>query len=97
MKIGVIIPAYNGERYVADCIGSLIAQTHTDWEAYVMDDGSCDGTLGAVRAFAEADSRVRVWHQENCGLVATMNSLLDRLDASVELVSFLDIDGFIHS
>ena len=96
MKVGVVIPAYNGERYVADCIGSLKAQTHADWEAYVMDDGSRDGTLAAVRAFAGADPRIHVWHQENSGLVATMNTLLDRLDDTVELVSFLDIDDFIH-
>ena len=96
MKVGVVIPAYNGERYVADCLGSLQAQTHADWEAYVMDDGSRDGTLAAVKRVAEADPRIRVWHQENAGLVATMNALLDRLDASVELVSFLDIDDFVH-
>ena len=96
MKIGVVIPAYNGERYVADCLGSLRAQTYADWEAYVMDDGSRDGTLAAVRAFAEADPRIRVWHQENSGLVATMNALIDRFDDSVELVAFLDIDDFIH-
>ena len=96
MKVGVVIPAYNGERYVADCLGSLKAQTHADWEAYVMDDGSRDGTLAAVKRVAEADPRIRVWHQENAGLVATMNALLDRLDASVELVAFLDVDDFIH-
>ena len=96
MKVGVVIPAYNGERYVTDCIGSLKAQTHADWEAYVMDDGSSDGTFAAVRALAQDDPRIRVWHQENCGLVATMNALLDRLDNSVELVAFLDIDDFIH-
>lgn len=96
MKIGVVIPAYNGERYVSDCIGSLKSQTHADWEAYVMDDGSTDGTLAALGAFARDDPRVKVWHQENKGLVATMNALLDRLDDSVELVAFLDIDDFIH-
>lgn len=96
MRIGVVIPAYNGEKYVADCLGSLMAQTHADWQAYVMDDGSRDGTLAAVEAFAAKDARIRVWHQENRGLVATMNTLLDRLDESVELVSFLDIDDFIH-
>lgn len=96
MKVGVVIPAYNGERYVADCLGSLQAQTHADWEAYVMDDGSSDGTLAAVRAYAERDARIRVWSQENRGLVATMNTLLDLLDDSVELVAFLDIDDFIH-
>ncbi len=96
MKIGVVIPAYNGERYVADCLKSLQAQTYADWQAYVMDDGSTDGTLAAVEAFAAADSRIRVWHQENRGLVATMNTLLDKMDDSVALVAFLDIDDFIH-
>ena len=96
MKTGVVIPAYNGERYVADCLGSLQAQTNADWEAYIMDDGSRDGTLDALRAFAERDGRIHVWSQENRGLVATMNALLDRLDDSVELVAFLDIDDFIH-
>lgn len=96
MKVGVIIPAYNGARYVGDCLRSLQAQTHADWEAYVMDDGSTDGTLAALRAFAAADPRIRVWSRENRGLVATMNELLDRLDDSVGLVSFLDIDDFIH-
>ncbi len=96
MKVGVVIPAYNGEKYVADCLGSLQAQTHADWEAYVMDDGSRDGTLAAVSEFAERDSRVRVWSQQNRGLVATMNTLLDRLDDSVDAVAFLDIDDFLH-
>ena len=96
MKIGVVIPAYNAERYAAECLDSLIAQTHSEWEAYIMDDGSTDGTLSILRAYAGRDARFRVWHQENKGLVATMNTLLDRLDPSVELVAFLDIDDFIH-
>ena len=96
MKIAVVIPAYNGERYVADCIGSLQAQTHADWEAYVMDDGSKDGTLAAVQSFAASDPRIRAWRQENRGLVATMNALLDKIDASADFIAFLDIDDFIH-
>ena len=96
MKTGVVIPAHNGEKYVSDCLESLLAQTHRDWEAYVMDDGSSDGTFAALRAFADRDPRIRVWSQENRGLVATMNTLLDRLDASVETLSFIDIDDYIH-
>ena len=96
MKIAVVIPAYNGERYVADCMGSLQAQTHADWEAYVMDDGSKDGTLAAVQSFAASDKRIRAWRQENRGLVATMNALLDKIDASADFIAFLDIDDFIH-
>ncbi len=96
MRIGVVIPAYNGERYAGDCLRSLQGQTHADWEAYVMDDGSTDGTLGVLRAFAAADPRIRVWTRENRGLVATMNELLGKLDDAVDLVAFLDIDDFIH-
>ena len=96
MKIGVIVPAYNAERYVADCLDSILAQTHQDFEVYAMDDGSADGTGDAICAYAARDPRIRVWRQENRGLVATMNTLLDRLDPSVEAVSFVDIDDFIH-
>ena len=96
MKIAVVIPAFNGERYVADCIASLQAETHSDWEAYVMDDGSSDGTLAAVQSFAAADPRIHVWRQENRGLVATMNALLDKIDDSADFMAFLDIDDFIH-
>jgi len=96
VKVAVVIPAYNGEKYVADCIGSLQAQTHRDWAAYVMDDGSSDGTYDAVKSFAAADTRIRVWRQENRGLVATMNALLDKIDDAADFLAFLDIDDFIH-
>ncbi len=96
MRIGVVIPAYNAERYVADCLDSLLAQTHGDFVAYVMDDGSRDGTRAAIRAYCDRDSRIRLWHQANCGLVRTMNALLDRLDDDIEAVAFLDIDDFLH-
>lgn len=96
MKVAVVVPAFNGERFVADCIGSLQAQTHRDWEAYVMDDGSSDGTFAAVRSFASADPRIRVWRQGNRGLVATMNALLDRIGDDADFLAFLDIDDYIH-
>ena len=96
MKVAVVVPAFNGERFVADCIGSLQAQTHRDWEAYVMDDGSSDGTFAAVRSFASADPRIRVWRQENRGLVATMNTLLDKIEDDADFLAFLDIDDYIH-
>jgi len=95
MKIAVIIPAYNAERYVADCLKSLQAQTHGDWIAYVMDDGSKDGTAAVIDAFAARDPRIRLWRQENRGLVPTMNTLMDKV-GDEEALAFLDIDDFIH-
>jgi len=95
MKIAVIIPAYNAERYVSDCLESLQAQTHKDWVAYVMDDGSRDGTAAAIEVFAARDPRIRLWRQENRGLVPTMNTLMDKV-GDEEALAFLDIDDFIH-
>ena len=95
MKVAVVIPAYNAERYVSDCLGSLQAQTHGDWIAYVMDDGSRDGTAAMIAAIAAHDSRIRLWRQENRGLVSTMNTLLDKIEDE-EALAFLDIDDFIH-
>lgn len=96
VKIGVVIPAYDAERYVADCLDSLLAQTQGNFVAYVMDDGSRDGTRAAIESYARRDPRIRLWHQENRGLVRTLNALLDRLDDDIEAVAFLDIDDFIH-
>ena len=96
MKIAILIPAYNAEKYVDDCLASLRAQTHADWVAFVMNDGSKDGTLAAIERIAAEEPRIRVWSQENRGLVAAMNALLEKLDDSIDLVSFVDIDDFIH-
>lgn len=96
MKIGVVIPAHDAERYVADCLDSLLAQTQGDFVAYVMDDGSHDGTRAAIEAYARRDARIRLWHQENRGVEWALNALLDRLEPDVEAVTFLDIDDFIH-
>lgn len=96
MRIGVLIPAYNAEKYITDCLGSIRAQTHTDWVAYVMNDGSSDGTLAAIERLAAEEPRIRVWTQENRGLVAAMNALLDKLDDTIDLVTFVDSDDFIH-
>lgn len=92
----MVIPAFNGGKFAADSLASLQSQTHEDWQAYVMDDGSTDDTPSVLHSFMSQDPRIHVWRQENRGLVATMNTLLDKLDGSVELVSFLDIDDFIH-
>lgn len=96
MKIGVVIPAYNAEKYLRACLDSVLSQTVSDLGVYAMDDGSSDRTADILAEYAAKDPRVKCWRQSNRGLVATMNALLDRLDDDVELVSFVDSDDFIH-
>lgn len=75
----VVMPVFNVERYVADAIRSVLAQTHRDFALLVADDGSTDGTLAAARAF-EADPRVRVVTHANVGIANTMNAALAACD-----------------
>ena len=63
--VSVIMPAYNVEPYVGGAIRSALAQTYTDFEVIVVDDGSRDGTADVVRELSKQDSRVRLVQQPN--------------------------------
>lgn len=86
--VSVMMPAYNAERYLSAAIESLLAQTFTNWELLVVDDGSTDGT-GAVAA-GYPDPRIRVIRQANRGEAAARNVALDHVRG--EYVAFLDAD-----
>lgn len=93
MKISVIIPVYNTENYIKKCIDSVLAQTYSDLEIIVIDDGSTDGSLNICRKMEKNDSRVIVFHQENSGVSSARNKGLEM--ASGEWVSFLDSDDYL--
>lgn len=88
MHVTVVMPTYNGERYVAEAIASVLAQTHTALDLVVVDDGSTDSTREVVRSVA--DSRTRLIEQENGGVAAARNRGL--CEASGDVVAFLDQD-----
>jgi glycosyltransferase involved in cell wall biosynthesis len=88
-RTSVIIPVYNGEKYVAAAIDSVRAQTCEDWELVIVDDGSTDGTAAVLARYA-ADPRIRVSHQENQGPAASRNRGVVLSEA--ETVAFLDAD-----
>lgn len=89
-KVTVIVPAYNAERYILDCVGSILDQTHGNIEVIVVDDGSTDKTADILKCIAERDSRLRIIHKENGGVSAARNSALDA--ASGEYIVFVDAD-----
>ncbi len=65
LLISVIIPVFNGERYIQECLDSIICQTYKNFEVMVVDDGSSDHTPDLVRACAGRDARIRLFAQEN--------------------------------
>ena len=88
--ISVIIPVYNVEPYLEECLQSVAAQTFRDFEAIVVDDGSTDGSGAIAEKFAAQDARFQVVHQQNKGISATRNTGLDL--AKAEFVVFVDSD-----
>ena len=92
--VSIIIPAYNTAQYIHRAIASSLRQTHADIEAIVIDDGSKADTLTVARSFAEKDSRVRVYHQENAGVSAARNFGIR--EAKGEYLMILDSDDWLE-
>ena len=88
--VSIIMPAYNAGKYIADSIRSVIAQTWSNWELLVVDDGSSDDTAGIVKEFVARDARIKYFFQENGRLGKARNTGLK--NASGELIAFLDSD-----
>lgn len=63
-KISIVLPSFNGERYIRESIESVISQTYTDWELIIVDDCSTDGTLDIAEEYAGKEKRIRVIHNE---------------------------------
>ncbi len=93
-KISVIIPVYNSEQFVRQCISSVLCQTYRNLEILAVDDGSQDGSLAICNGLCAQDGRIRVFHQENRGVSAARNRGLEK--ARGEYVFFLDSDDAIH-
>lgn len=91
--ISIIIPIYNTEKYLDRCIQSVLAQTYTNWELLLIDDGSTDSSGAICDKYAAQDSRILVFHKPNGGVSSARNLGLD--NAKGEWVSFVDSDDWI--
>lgn len=92
--ISVIVPVYNVETYIHRCVDSILAQTFTNYELILVDDGSQDHCPAICDDYAEKDGRIHVIHQENGGLSAARNSGIDI--AKGDYLTFVDSDDMIH-
>lgn len=89
-KISIILPIYNGEKYITDTIRSLLNQTFKDFELIIVDDGSSDKSGEICECFARLDDRIVVIHQQNGGVSNARNKGIDL--AKGEYISFVDSD-----
>ena len=92
-QISVIIPVYNVEPYLRQCLDSVVNQTFGDLQIICVNDGSTDGSLAILEQYAAADNRVEIVNKENGGLNSARNAGLDRVTG--EYFAIVDSDDWI--
>ena len=93
IKVSVIIPIYNVEKYIEECLESVINQTHTNLEIILIDDGSNDNSGNIADSYALKDSRIKVVHKKNEGVSIARNTGIDI--ATGEYICFSDADDYL--
>ena len=94
-KISVIVPVYNGEKYLQRCLESLQKQTLQGWQAVFVNDGSVDNSGKILDRFVKEDARVKVIHKKNAGVSAARNDGIKQADGSY--IHFMDVDDEIDA
>ncbi|HVX87282.1 MAG TPA: glycosyltransferase family 2 protein [Phycisphaerae bacterium] len=95
-EISIIIPAYNRERFIAITLDSLIAQTFSNWECIVVDDGSSDQTFAIAQQVAQRDPRIRAVTKPNAGVARARNHGYSLSNPQSPFVTFMDSDDLYH-
>ena len=93
--ISVIVPIYNTEHYLRQCIDSILNQTYRELEILLIDDGSSDGSGEICDEYGRIDTRIRVFHTENKGLSAARN--LGLREAKGDYIAFVDSDDWLET
>lgn len=93
-KVSIIIPVYNAEEMLRECLNSVINQTYSCWEAICVDDGSPDSCPQILDEYAAKDSRIKVVHKSNEGVSVARNLAMDMAEG--EYLLFVDSDDIIH-
>ena len=91
--VSVIVPAYNAEKWLSECINSIVNQTYPNVELIIVDDGSTDSTLQIAGDLAQKQANIKVIHTENGGVCRARNRGMD--EAEGEYIAFLDADDLL--
>jgi glycosyltransferase involved in cell wall biosynthesis len=92
--VTIIVPIYNSEKYIKRCLDSVCAQSYTDLEIILVNDGSTDNSLNILQEYAESDNRIKVVNQENKGVAAARNTGLR--NATGDFILYVDSDDWIE-
>ncbi len=90
MKVSIVVPIYNLEKYIGECIKSILNQSYTDFELILVDDGSIDKSLSICREYEKQDSKIKVITGENAGVSSARNKGIEIADG--ECITFVDGD-----
>lgn len=91
-RVSIVIPVYNAQRFLPECIASVRAQSVLDWELVIVDDGSADDSFRIAARAADGDERIRVVQQANRGVSAARNRGFAEADSRTQYIAFLDAD-----
>lgn len=92
--VSILVPVYNVEAYLPECLDSLVGQTYPHLQIVLIDDGSSDGSWRVMQEYANRDERIEIYHQENQGVGATRNHLLEKIKG--DYVLFVDSDDWVE-
>lgn len=93
-KVSIIVPVYKVEKYLSQCVDSILDQTFTDWECILVDDGSPDESGAVCDKYAHKDTRIKVIHKPNGGVSSARNVGLST--AQGEYIYFIDSDDYVE-
>lgn len=91
--ISIVMPVYNGHKFLAEAIESVLNQTHANFEFIIIDDGSTDNSAAIIKQYAETDARVLLHQQQNSGLPVTLNRGIGL--AKAEIIARMDADDIM--
>lgn len=92
--VSILVPVYNVEAYLRQCLESIINQTYDNLQVILIDDGSTDGSYSIMQDYAKNDSRIEIYHQVNQGVSTTRNHLLEKVKG--DYVLFVDSDDWLE-
>ncbi len=97
--VAVILPVYNTQKYLKECLDSLLRQTYSNFRVFAVDDGSTDGSSELLDQFSSQDDRIVVIHQANAGVASARNVALKsiRQNETIKYVCFVDSDDIVTS
>ncbi len=96
LKVSIIVPVYNSEKYLKECLDSILGQTYSNIEVLCVNDGSKDKSLDILKEYVKKDSRIKVYTKENEGKGAASARNLGLKNATGDYVQFLDSDDFFE-